>query len=90
MNLPARTPEILERDAPRVAEIMRRVEAGQPLSAEDAELIEATLAAYFQFAQWVQEDGMTVDRLRALVGGTASAPEACDEPPGENHAAEAS
>ena len=92
MKLPARLPKSLERDAPRVAEIVRRVAARQPLSAEDAELIEATFAAYFQLAQWAQEDGMTADRLRALVWGTARAspPKACGEPDGESHAAEAS
>jgi hypothetical protein len=92
MNWTARTPELLERDAPRVAEILRRVEIRQPLSGEDAELIEATFAAYFQLAQWAQEDPMTVARLRALALGTASASprEECDEPHGENHAAEAS
>lgn len=91
MSGPAKTLEILEGDAPRVAEIVRRVEAGQLLSAEGAELIEAMFATYFQLAQLAQEEALTIERLRAWVGGTVgvSRSEARDEFQGERHARQA-
>jgi hypothetical protein len=72
-------------DPDRREELLQRL-AGGGVRPEDVETIRAVLTSCRQIAEWTREEGMTVDRLRALVLGRASAstPAAGDEHHGGN------
>ena len=72
-------------DPDRREELLQRL-AGGGVRPEDVETIRAVLTSCRQIAEWTREEGMTVDRLRALVLGRASAstPAAGDEDHGGN------
>ncbi len=67
-------------DPKRIAELRQRLAARQ-LREEDFEILPALLASHRQLAQWLSEEGMTEERLQALLLGALR--EGAEAAPGE-------
>ena len=68
-------------DPKRIAELQQRLAARQ-LREEDFAVLPALLASHRQLAQWLREEGMTEERLQALILGALR--EATEAAPGES------
>jgi hypothetical protein len=67
-------------DPERVEELLHRATTGG-LRPEDVAIMRSALSAHRQLVQWVSEEGMTDDRLQALVLGLVSeSPPAAHDP----------
>lgn len=68
-------------DPKRIEELRQRLAARQ-LREEDFEILPALLASHRQLAQWLSEEGMTDERLQALILGATR--EGAEAAPGES------
>jgi transposase len=68
----AKSPEILEVDASRLAAIVARAESGQVLSQEDCALLRTTFASYAYLTELLQQKNISISRLKKLLFGAGT------------------